>query len=161
MSAKRGRACDDSGGHSLAQRRIRYDDDDYDDIDIGHPHRQDEHPTSAGMYGFIFSLVSAGLLVVVVILWIFMQQEEPGRQNLERTRWMMYWFLLMDVLSFFAALTATVMGGRGLAASNSLYRGYSLTALIVGIIEMLFTLVFGFFMTCAVLVVELMRNAGG
>ena len=53
-----------------------------------------------------------------------------------------------------AALTATVMGGRGLAPSNPLYRGWAMTALIAGILEMIATVIFFFFMTCVILLFE-------
>ncbi len=141
-------------------QRIRYDDDDDDDFGVGRPARQHEVPTIAGMIGFVFSLVSLGLLVVVVILWLLLRNENQAPGHMERTRWMMYWFLLMDILSFFAGLAATILGGRGLVSSNTLYRGYSMTALIAGIIEMIATIIFGFIMTGVVLCVELMRAGG-
>lgn len=145
---------------SSTRHRVRYDEYDDDDIDIGQPRQQREHPTTAGVIGFIFSAVSLGLLVVVGILYIFLKQDNQAPGHMERTRWMMYWFLLMDILSFFAALAATILGGRGIAASNPLYRGYSMTALISGIVFMVATMIFGFIMTGVVLCVEVMRAGG-
>ena len=49
---------------------------------------------------------------------------------------------------------------RGNSPTNPLYRGYSIAALIMGIVEIILTIVFGFFMTCVVLVVEAMRAGG-
>jgi hypothetical protein len=134
-----------------ARRHARYDED--DDFDVGHP-RGADHPTSAGMVGFIFALVSLGLLVVVVVLFLFLQQEDQVQQNASRKRWMLYWFLLLDVLSFCASLAATVLGGRGLTPSNQLYRGWSMFALILGITGIVVTILFGIFMTCAVMIFE-------
>jgi hypothetical protein len=149
----------------LARRRGHYDDFDDDEIDLGRPaERPYQNPTTLGMIGFVFSGLSLGLLVVVFILWIFLRHDNQGQivQNQvdERTRWMMYWFLILDVLSFFAGLTATIMGGRGMAPSNPLYRGYSTAALILGIVEMVATIIFGFIMTCVVLIFEALRVGG-
>jgi hypothetical protein len=141
------------------QCRVRYDDD--DDFNVGRPRRGDENPTSAGIIGFIAAMVSLGLLAVVVVLYIFLKQEDQQAANIERTRLLYYWFLLLDVLSFFAGLTATILGARGSAPTNPLYRGYGVTALVLGIIEMAITVLFGFWMTCAVMVVELMRAGVG
>ncbi|MBI2808436.1 MAG: hypothetical protein HYX68_25905 [Planctomycetes bacterium] len=147
---------------SFARRRDRYDDDDDNDLGLGRrPDRREENPTTAGMMGFIFCAVSAGLLIVVFILWLFLKQENQAQENLSRTRWMLYWFLFLDFVSFIAALAATVLGARSMAATNTLYRGYGVTALILGILEMIVTVIFGFFMTCAVLLFEALRNAGG
>jgi hypothetical protein len=133
------------------RRHARYDD--ADDFDIGPP-RSLENPTSAGMVGFIFALVSVGLLVVVVVLFLFLQQEDQVQQNASRKRWMLYWFLFLDVLSFGASLVATVLGGRGLTPTNPLYRGSSMIALILGITGIVVTILFGIFMTCAVMIFE-------
>jgi hypothetical protein len=144
------------------QRRVRYDDD--DDFNVGRPRRGDENPTSAGMIGFIAAMVSLGLLAVVVVLFIFLKQEDQGGQggaNIDRTRLLYYWFLLLDVLSFFAALTATILGARGSSPTNPLYRGYGVAALVLGIIEMAITVLFSFWMMCAVFVVELARAGVG
>ncbi len=143
------------------QRRVRFEDDDFN---IGAPRRQDENPTSAGMIGFIAAMVSLGLLVVVLVLFIFLEQEDQaakGGANIERTRLLYYWFLILDVLSFFAALTATILGARGSSPTNPLYRGYAVTALVLGIIGMAITVLFSFWMMCAVLVVEFRRAGVG
>jgi uncharacterized BrkB/YihY/UPF0761 family membrane protein len=139
---------------------IRYDDD--FDVAPGRQSRQD--PTNAGLIGFIAAVVSLGLLVVVVILYIFLQHEEQQGHNAahdERVRWMYYWFLFLDVVSFLAALTATIAAGRGLAPSNALHRGWAVAALVLGIIEMLITIGFGLFMTCCVILLEAFRRPGG
>ena len=119
-----------------------------------------EHSTAAGMYGFIIALISLGLLIVVTILWLIMNQEDRQQQNVDRTRWMLYWFMFLDLMSFAAALTATVLGGRGLTPSNQLYRGLSLAALILGILEMAATSLFGLGLFCCVSFMELFRNMG-
>jgi archaellum biogenesis protein FlaJ (TadC family) len=131
------------------QRRVRYDDD--DDFDVGRPRRSNENPTSAGMIGFLAAMVSLGLLLVVLVLFIFLKQEDlaaRGGANIERTRLMYYWFLILDVVSFFAALTATILGARGSSPTNPLYRGYGVAALVLGIVEMAITVLFGFFISC-------------
>src|SRR5438874_13772916 len=112
------------------------------------PSRSGEHPTSMGMIGFIFAVVSVALLIVVAVLWHLMNQEDQRGQNASRERWMMLWFMFLDSLSLFSALTAIVLGARGLAASNSLYRGYSLAALVLGILEIIGTMIFGCVLTC-------------
>ncbi len=142
------------------QRNIRYEDDDDFEVNVGR-RRPDEHPTSAGMIGFIAAMVSLGLLLVVLVLYIFLLEENQRRQEIERTRLLYYWFLILDVLSFFAALVATILGARGSTPSNPLYRGYGITALILGIIEMVITILFSFWMMCAVLVVEINRVVPG
>jgi hypothetical protein len=142
------------------QRRARYEDDDDFDINVGR-RRPYENPTSAGMIGFIAALVSLGLLAVVLVLYIFLKHEDQQVGDIERTRLLYYWFLILDVLSFFAALTATILGARGSSPTNPLYRGYGITALILGIIEMVITILFSFWMMCAVLVVEINRVAPG
>jgi hypothetical protein len=135
-----------------AQRRVRYDDDEDDfDINVGRPPRSYENPTSAGMIGFIAAMVSLGFLAVVVVLYIFLQEENRRAADIERTRLLYIWFLILDVLSFFAALTATILGARGSSPTNPIYRGYGIAALIMGIFEMVITVIFGLFMTCCAL----------
>ena len=135
-----------------SMKRMRYDDD--DDFEGGQRRGTEENASSAGMVAFIFAAVAIGLFAVMLILWIFLNKEEVQQRNIDRKRWMLYWFMFLDVLSFFAALTAVVMGGRGLAPSNPLYRGWAMTALILGILELIGTMIFFFFMTCAVLLFE-------
>jgi hypothetical protein len=108
--------------------------------------RGNENATNSGVIGFIFAGVGIGLLVIVGFLWYFI---DDG--NREQKRWMLYWFVILDVLSFFAAMVACIMGGRGLTPSNTLYRGWSLTALILGLIEIIITLFFGLFLMCCVI----------
>lgn len=123
--------------------------DDFDD-DLGRPRRRFENSTNAGMIGFIAAMVSLGFLAVVLVLNIFLKQEEQLQENIERVRMMYLWFLVLDLLSFFAGLTAAIMCGRGLAPTNPLYRGWSVAGLILGILEMIGAIVFGLFMTCAI-----------
>src|SRR5258707_14688822 len=107
-----------------AGKRMRYDDD-YDDIDVGNPRvNAEENASSAGMVSFIFAAVAIGLIIVVAILWVFLNEEDVQKRNVERRQWMLLWFMFLDVLSFFAALTATVFGARALSQSNPLYRGW-------------------------------------
>jgi hypothetical protein len=131
------------------RRQVRYD----DDFDIGQPMGGD-NASSIGVIGLVFALVSIGLLAVVAVLFIFLKQEEQLQLNADRKRWMLYWFLLLDALSFFASIVAIVLASRGLTPSNPLYRGWSLMALILGMIEVGVTLLFGIFMTCAVMIFE-------
>jgi len=133
------------------RRNMRYDDD--DDFNVGQP-RVSENATSAGMIGFIFALVSIGLLVVVAVLWALLDQDQAQARNVEQKRWLLYWFLFLDLLSFCAALVAAILGTRGLTPTNPLYRGFSLTSLIVGLLEIVVTIIFGIFMTCFVLIFE-------
>jgi hypothetical protein len=142
-------------------RRARYEDDDDFDVNVGRPERSYENPTSAGMIGFIAALVSLGLLAVVLVLFIFLKTEDQKAEDIDRTRLMYYWFLILDVLSFFAALTATILGARGSSPSNPLYRGYGVAALVLGIIEMVVTILFSFWMMCAVMLHELFRAVPG
>ena len=146
----------DSGGasrpKSSVQRHVLYDDDD-DNYDIGQA-RGGENASSAGVIGFIFALVSIGLLVVVAVLWILLDQDQQQARNVNSKRWMLYWFLFLDVLSFFASLIAAILGGRGLTPTNPLYRGWSMAALILGLVEIIATIFFGIFMTCFVLIFE-------
>jgi hypothetical protein len=137
---------------SSVQRKVRHDDDD-DNYDIGQP-RGGGNASSIGMIGFIFALVSIGLLMVVAVLWILLDQDQQQVRNASTKRWMLYWFLFLDVLSFFAALIAAILGGRGLTPTNPLYRGWSMTALILGLVEIIATIFFGIFMTCFVLIFE-------
>jgi hypothetical protein len=130
----------------------RYGDDRFDDEDSLPSRGYETHPTNAGMIGFIAAMVAAGLLVVVVILYVFLQQEDQHQENLTRSRWMYCWFLMLDVFSFLAGLAATIFCGRGLAPTNPLYRGWAVVGLTFGIIEMIVTMLFGLFMTCVVLI---------
>ena len=130
----------------------RYGDDRFDEYDSAPVRGNDVHPTNAGMIGFIAAMVALGLLVVVVILYIFLQQEDQHQENLSRSRWMYCWFLALDMFSFLAGLTATICCGRGLAPTNPLYRWWAVIGLTLGIIEMITTMLFGLFMTCVVLI---------
>ena len=148
---------DDDGGPPRppsSHRHARYDDFD-DDFEAGQP-RSGINPSSAGLVGFIFSLVSIGLLLVVAVLWYFLDQEQARDRNVESKRWMLYWFLFLDALSFFASIAAIVMGGKGLTPTNPLYRGFSMAALILGLLEIITTLMFGLFMTCFVFIFEVL-----
>jgi vacuolar-type H+-ATPase subunit I/STV1 len=147
----------------MPRRRSEYDDYEEDDeFDLGRRRRSGprEIPTSAGMIGFISAMVGLAFLVVVAILYFAMKQEDVHGEVQERTRLMYYWFLILDIFSFFAAIVAVVFASRGLSPANPLYRGWAITALILGIIEIIATLLIGLFMTCAVLIFEAMRNAG-
>lgn len=134
--------------------RDHFDEDGYDPHENG---RRYSNPTSAGMIGFIAAMLSLGFLAVVLVLYLLLKQDERLRENVERERLMFYWFLVLDILSFFTALTATVLCGRGLSPTNPLYRGWAVTGLILAILEMIATIGFGLIMTCAVLIVELRR----
>lgn len=138
---------------------MRYDDE--DDLSTVSGRRPLEHPTSAGLIGFIFSLVSVALLVVVLILYILLTQDEQQGQNVERRRFLMWFFLILDVVSFLTSLFAVIMSGRGLSPSNPLYRGWSVFGLILSILELLITVFFGLFMTCVVFVTEVTRIRPG
>jgi hypothetical protein len=139
---------------------LRYDDNEDDFDDFGR-RRPLQHPTSAGLIGFIFALVSAALLVVVLILYILLTQDEQQGQNVERRRFLMWFFLILDFLSFLTSLFAVITAGRGLSPSNPLYRGWAVTGLILGILELLITILFGFFMTCVVFITEVTRVRPG
>jgi hypothetical protein len=109
---------------------------------------QDEGGSSAGLIACIFALVSIALIAVIGVLWYLLKQEEQVQQNPNREQWMALWFLFLDALSLFTSLGAVIMGVRGLSPGNTLYRGYSMTALIVGILEIGATMLFGCFLTC-------------
>ena len=126
--------------------------DDFDDFDQRRP-RQREGQTSAGLIAFIFSMVSIGLLAIVGVLWFFLSQEEQLQQpNAEAHRWLMIWFLFLNMLSFVAALLAIILAARGLSPTNYLHRGYSLIALILGVVEIMLTIGVGSFTFCCGLV---------
>ena len=72
---------------------------------------------------------------------------------MEAQRWLLYWFLFLDVLSFLAGLIATILVVRG-DVCESAHRGWSMLALILGITEMVGTSIFGIFMTCFVMLFE-------
>jgi hypothetical protein len=119
-----------------------------DDFDIP-PSRSGLNPTSAGMIGFVFALVAVALLAVVGVLWYLLRQQAKQAQAPDNAeRWMMVWFLFLDALSLGAGIAAVVFGARSLSRTNPLYRGYGVTALILGIIEIAGTLFFGCFITC-------------
>lgn len=136
------------------------DEHDWGEYDPTQPRGRYLHPTSAGMVGFIFSAVSLGLLIVVAILWFFLSQDQEQGHN-ERQRWMFYWFLFLDLVSFLSAVIATVLSGRALSPSNPLYRGFAVMGLILGILEIVLTMLFGLIMTCcAIPLAELGRQMG-
>jgi hypothetical protein len=138
---------------------VRYEDDDFDLPGRRRPPVQ--HPTSAGLIGFIFSAVSIGLLVIVVVLYVLLNQDEQLGQNVERRRFLWWWFLILDFVSFLTGLFAVIMASRGLSPSNPLYRGWSILGLVLGILELVITIGFGLFMTCVVLFVEANRARPG
>ena len=137
---------------------MRYDED--DDFDIQGRRRPLQHPSSAGLIGFIFSVVTIALLAVVVILYMLLSQDELQGDNAQRRRYLMWLFLVIDFVCFLTSLAAVIMTGRGLSPSNPLYRGWSVLGLIVGIIGLLVTIGFGLFMSCVVLVLEATRRGG-
>jgi hypothetical protein len=143
-------------------RDPRFDEDDYDDLDIGpRRYRPEQHPTNAGMIGFVLSLGCIGILGAVGVLWYLMELDNQRQINLDRTRGLMILFTVLVITSFFVAVTATFFSGRGLAPSNPLYRGYAAAGLILGIVEIIITAIASFFLSCCVGLTELMRNAGG
>lgn len=137
---------------------MRYDDDDFDDRDRPSRRGTQERPTTLGMIGFILSGVSLGLIIVVVVLYFALKQEDQREVIHERTRLLFYWFGILDVLSFFIATIAIVLTARGLSPSNPLYRGWALLGLILAILEVVFTIFFGMFMGLAILCIEVVGN---
>lgn len=131
-----------------------------DDFDDEPPGEIQGRPTMAGMYGFLFALIALGLLGVVAILWFLLRQENQLQLD-ERTRRMFFWFLFLDVVSFIGALIATILGARGVAPDNPLHRGFSLAAIILGIIELVVTAIFGLIFFCCSLFIEIIRGGGG
>jgi len=137
---------------------VRYEDD---DVDRPRSRRAQDHPTTAGMIGFIAAMVSLGLLAVVLVLYIFLRQEEQQQPNLQRERWMYYWFLILDAVAFFSGLIATILCARGLSPSNPLYRGWAIFGMILGILEIVTTIGLSLVWTCMVLMVEINRARPG
>jgi hypothetical protein len=135
-------------------------DGDEDDLEFGAP-RIPERASNAGMIGFILALVSLGLLGVVCVLWYAMSVENQQQENAERVRLMLWWFTFLVISSFFISVAATILAARGLSPANPLHRGWSLAALVLGIIEILITGLLGFSLSCCVGVMELMRHGGG
>jgi hypothetical protein len=123
-----------------------------DDFDAPAKRRADK-ASSAGVFGFIFCLVSVALIFVVALLWYLLRQEGLREENPSRERWMALWFIFLDLLSLIIALFAVILGVRGLEPSNKLYRGYSMIALIVGVLEMIATALFGCVLACVALIV--------
>ena len=147
----------------MPRRRNEYDDYEDDDRGIGGRRGRGplpSHPTTAGIIGFIASMVALAFLIVVAILYFALKQEDLQQEVPQRTRLMYYWFLFLDVLSFLAALCAIIFTSRGLSPTNPLYRGWATLGLILSIIELVATLVFGLIMTCNVLLFEALRGAG-
>src|SRR5262245_24458357 len=82
--------------------------------------------SSAGVIGFISALVSIGLIVIVFVLWQLLKQQDQVQQDASRERWMALWFLFLDALSMVFSIVAVILGIRGMAPRNQLYRGYSI-----------------------------------
>jgi hypothetical protein len=142
---------------SSASKRMR--DDDYDDLALPRRRPQrEEHPTTMGMIGLILAGVSLGLLLVVLVLYFALKQEDQQQVIHQRTRLLYYWFGILDVLSFFIAVFAIVFSARGLAPSNPLYRGWALMGLMLSILEVVVTIFLGIFLGFAILCVEVMGN---
>ena len=118
------------------------------DFDELPPRPLEEKPSAVGVMGFISAMVWVGLFIVMLGLKILMDQEELGANQ---ALWIYYWFLALDLMCFIAALMALILGARGLATTNQHYRGWATAALILGILEILGTVVFGCFMGCVVL----------
>ena len=60
-----------------------------------------------------------------------MEVQNQQNNNPERMRLMLYWFTFLDFTSFFIAVAATTLAVRGITPTNPLYRGWSMTALII------------------------------
>ncbi|MSU79874.1 MAG: hypothetical protein EXS16_17520 [Gemmataceae bacterium] len=131
--------------------------DDFDDLPL---RPMQEKPSTVGVIGFISAMVWIGLFLVMLGLKLLLDQEELQVQVPNRTRWMLYWFLALDFMSFLAGLMALILGARGLASVNTHYRGWATAALVLGILEIIGTVVFGCFMGCAVFTHELLNRGG-
>lgn len=118
-------------------------------------------PGLVGMYGFIVAMVSLGLVAVVIVLAVLLGHENEARDNPDRTRWMLYWFMFLDLISFIGSVIAIVMGVRGLAPANVLYRGFSVAALVLGILELVATSFFGLGLCCFTMIFEVHRGGMG
>jgi hypothetical protein len=126
-----------------------------------YPPRRYENPTNAGLIGLIFAVVSLGLLgVVALLIWInhIENQQQP---NPERTRLLVYWFSVLDIISFFVAIAAIVFASRALSPANPLYRKSAISALILGILELMLTAFVGLLLFCCGLIHEVNRQGGG
>ncbi len=119
-----------------------------------------EKPSTVGVIGFISAMVWIGLFLVMLGLKLLLDQENLQVQVPDRTRWMLYWFLALDFMSFIAALTALILGARGLSSVHTHYRAWAVAALILGIIEILGTVLFGCFMGCTVMWFEALNRGG-
>jgi hypothetical protein len=120
-----------------------------DDFDKPRSDRAD-HGSSVGLIGFISALVSIALIVVIFVLWQLLKQEQQAQQdpNPNRERLMALWFLILNALSLVFSVVAVILGIRGMAPRNQLYRGYSITAMVAGSFELIATLFFGCFLSC-------------
>ena len=143
----------DGAPSSAMRRHARHDHD-------MTPDQSYENPSNAGMIGFILCMVSLGLLVVVAVLWFAMNAEDEQLQIPERRRMMLYWFMILDIVSFFVALAATIFASRGVSPTNPLYRGWGWTALFLGILEIVLTALAALVLSCFVLIAEVNRAGG-
>ena len=125
-----------------------------DDFDIGARHAHSEHATSAGMVGFISGSIAIGLWVVMLILYLFLINEERVAENIERKEWMYLWFMFLDVLCFAAGLTAIFLGGRSMSPSNPLYRGWGTVAVILGILDLVGAVFVFLVLSCNLLILK-------
>ncbi len=123
--------------------------DDFDDLP---PRPMQDKPSTVGVMGFISAMVWIGLFLVILGLKILMNQEVLAAN---RGLLLYYWFLALNLMCFIAALIALILGARGLASTNQHYRGWAVAALVLGILEILGTVVFGCFMGCVVLKINL------
>jgi len=136
----------------------RYEDDEFNVEPFGEGRAP---PSLVGMYGFIVAMVALGLVAVVIVLSILLNQENQARDNPDRTRWMLYWFMFLDLVCFIGSVIAIVMGIRGLAPANVLYRGFSVAALVLGILELITTSFSGVGLFCCTMIFELQRGGMG
>jgi hypothetical protein len=111
--------------------------------------------TMAGWHGFLMSATSAGLLLLIGVLWFVTNEVNQGRQNQGMVTLLVITILLLNLVAFATSLFGIVLSSRGMSRTQVYHRGYATTGMILGVVTLLAGFIVGLVSMCFGLITHL------
>ena len=120
----------------------------YEDEPEGRRNVSRPDQTMAGWHGFLMGLVSAGLLLLIGLLWFVTSEVNQGRQNQGMVSMLVITILLLNLIAFATSLAGIIFSSRGMSPTQVYNRGYAMAGMVLGIATLLAGMVVGLFSMC-------------